>query len=113
MSSGTITPASVSLKFSLVDNPRTQIVEWFEDLSAKARGLCVQWDPTGAITLIADAAYWNAMPGHITTAATPGHPAVYKDRPDFSPPAQGWAPASTKCADQAGAGKGRVQMKIC
>jgi hypothetical protein len=27
------------------------------------------------------------MPGHITTAATPGHPAVHKDRPDFSPPA--------------------------
>ena len=53
MSSGTITPAAVSLKFFLVDNPRTQIVEWFEDLSAKARGLCVQWDPTGAITLIA------------------------------------------------------------
>ena len=26
---------------------------------------------------------------------------------------QGWAPASTKCADQAGAGKGRVQMKMC
>jgi hypothetical protein len=22
-----------------------QIVEWFEDLSAKARGLCVQWTP--------------------------------------------------------------------
>ena len=26
---------------------------------------------------------------------------------------QGWAPACTKCADQAGAGKGRVQMKMC
>ena len=63
MSSGTITPASVSLKFSLVDNPRTQIVEWFEDVSAKARGLCVQWDPTGAITLIASDEVWNATPG--------------------------------------------------
>ncbi len=38
--------------------------------------MCPQWDPTGAITLIADAAYWNAMPGPVTTAATPDHPAV-------------------------------------
>jgi hypothetical protein len=27
------------------------------------------------------------MPGHVTTAATVGHPAVYTDRPDFPPPA--------------------------
>ena len=26
------------------------------------------------------------MPGHITTPATPGHPAVYRARPDFTPP---------------------------
>ena len=77
----------VSLRFSLADEPRTHIQDWYEDLSAKAYGLCPQWDPTGAITLIADAAYWNAMPGHITTPATPGHPAVYKARPDFTPPA--------------------------
>jgi hypothetical protein len=37
-----LTSASVSLKFSLVDNPRTQIEKWFEDVSTKARGLCVQ-----------------------------------------------------------------------
>jgi hypothetical protein len=30
---------------------------------------------------------WNAMPGHITTPATTGNPAVYKDRPDYTPPA--------------------------
>ena len=69
---------TVSLRFSLADEPRTHVKDWLEDLSAKASGICSQWDPTGAITLIADAAYWNAMPGHITTAATPG---------DFSPPA--------------------------
>ena len=78
---------TVSLRFSLADEPRTHVKDWLEDLSAKASGLCPQWDTTGAITLIADAAYWNAMPGHVTTAATAGHPAVYKDRPDFSPPA--------------------------
>ena len=76
----------VSLSFSLADDPRTHINEWHEDLCAKAYGLCPQWDITGAITLIADDAHWNAMPGHITTPAAPGHPAVYKARPDFTPP---------------------------
>ena len=77
----------VSLKFSLADDPRTHIKEWHEDLCAKAYGLCPQWDITGAITLIADDAYWNAMPGHITTPAAGTTPAVYKARPDFTPPA--------------------------
>jgi hypothetical protein len=78
----------VSLQFPLADEPRTHVKDWYEDFSAKASGLCPQWDPTGAITLIADAAYWNALPGHVTTAATAGHhPAVYKDRPDFTPSA--------------------------
>ncbi len=90
MFSGTITPASVSLKFSLVDNPRTQIVEWFEDVSAKARGLCVQWDPTGAITLIASDEVWNAIPGNLANQAqvlAGTHPPAYRPRPDYDPPA--------------------------
>jgi hypothetical protein len=89
MSSGTIIPASVSLKFSLVDNPRTQIEEWFEDVSAKARGLCVQWDPTGAITLIASDVVWNAIPGNIANLAqvlAGTHPPAYRSRPDYDPP---------------------------
>jgi hypothetical protein len=77
----------VSLRFSLADEPRTHIKYWHEDLSAKACGLCPQWDTTGAITLIADDAYWNAMPGHITRPAATGIPAAYKARPDFTPPA--------------------------
>ena len=76
---------SVSLRFSLSDNPRTQIHDWFEDLSAKARGLCsAQWDSTGAITLIATDAVWQAIPGHTTRPATA---IVYKVRPDYTPPA--------------------------
>ncbi len=71
----------VSLQFSLADDPRTHIKEWYEDLSAKACGLC------DAITLIADDAYWNAMAGHITTPAATDHTAVYRARPDFIPPA--------------------------
>ena len=69
MSSATALVPFVSLQFSLADSPRTQSVESFDDLSAKARGLCVQWDPTGAITLIATNAVWNAIPGNITNAA--------------------------------------------
>ncbi len=46
----------MSLQFFLVDNPRTQIKEWYEDVMAKARGrgLCIQWDLTGAITLVSE-----------------------------------------------------------
>jgi hypothetical protein len=82
-------PAPVLLQFSLADNPRTQIVEWFDDLSAKARGLCAQWDPTGAITLIATDAVWNAIPGNLVNAAqvlAGTHPSQYRARPDFDPP---------------------------
>ena len=90
MSSAAAPVPSVSLQFSLADNPRTQIVEWFNDLSAKARGLCAPWDPTGAITLIATDAVWNAIPGSITNAAqvlAGTHPPQYRARPDFDPPA--------------------------
>ncbi len=61
MSSSSSTAPSVSLQFSLVDNPRTQIEEWYEDVMAKARGLCIciQWDLTGAITLVASDTVWN------------------------------------------------------
>jgi hypothetical protein len=77
---------SVSLRFSLADNSRTQIHDWFEDLSAKARGLCTQWDSTGAgaITFIATDPVWRAIPGHTTGPATQ---LVYRARPDYSAPA--------------------------
>ena len=82
--SSDLSPPSVSLRFSLVDNPRTQIQDWFEDLSSKACGLCSQWDSTGAITLISTDAVWRAIPGHTTGPATA---IVYRARPDYTPPA--------------------------
>jgi hypothetical protein len=85
-----IPPVPVVLKFSLVDSPRTQIEEWFEDLSAKARCQCVQWDQTSAITLIASDAVWNAIPGNILNPAqvlAGTHAAQYRPRPDYDPPA--------------------------
>ena len=88
--SSSATAPHVSLLFSLADNPRTQIEEWFEDVQAKARGLRIQWDPTGAITLIASDAVWNTVPGNITNLAdvlARGAAPQYRDRPDFDPPA--------------------------
>jgi hypothetical protein len=67
--SSSATAPHVSLLFSLVDNPRTQIEGWFEDVQAKAQDLCIQWDSTGAITLIASDAVWNTVPGNITNLA--------------------------------------------
>ena len=87
--SSSIAP-SVSLRFSLVDNPRTQIEEWYEDIMAQARRLCFQWDITGAITLVASDAVWNAVPGNITNQAAvlaQGDAPQYRARPDFDPPA--------------------------
>ena len=82
------TAPSVSLRFSLVDNPRTQIEEWYEDLMAQARRLCIQWDITGAIILVASNAVWNAVPGNITNLAAvlgQGDAPQYRARPDFDP----------------------------
>jgi hypothetical protein len=84
------TAPSVSLQFSLVDNPHTQIEEWYEDVMAKARGLCIQWDLTGAITLVASNAVWNAVPGKLANPAqvlAGSHPPAYRPRPDYDPPA--------------------------
>ena len=90
MSSVSSTAPSVSLRFSLVDNPRTQIEEWYDDLMAQARRLCIQWDITGAITLVASDPVWNAVPGNITNLAAVlarGDAPQYRARPDFDPPA--------------------------
>ncbi len=69
MSSVSSTAPSVSLRFSLVNTPRTQIEEEYDDLMAQARRLCIQWDITGAISLVASDAVWNAVPGNITNLA--------------------------------------------
>jgi hypothetical protein len=89
MASSSSTVPSVSLQVSLVDNLRTQIEEWYEDVMAKARGLCIQWDLTGAITLVASDAVWNAVRGFITNLAnvlTRAAAPQYRAQPDFDPP---------------------------
>jgi hypothetical protein len=57
---------------------------------AQARRLCIQWDITGAITLVASDAVWNAVPGNITNLAAvlaQGDAPQYRAQPDFDPPA--------------------------
>ena len=57
---------------------------------AKARGLCIQWDLTGAITLVASDSVWNAVPGNLANPAqvlAGSHPPAYRPRPDYDPPA--------------------------
>ncbi len=90
-SSSTAPSVSLQLQFSLVDNPRTQIEEWYEDVMAKTRGLCIQWDLTGAITLVpvASDTVWNAVPGNITNLADVLARVAapqYRARPGFDPP---------------------------
>ncbi len=61
----------------------------YEDLMAQARRLCIQWDITGAITLVASDAVWNAVPGNITNLASVlprGEAPQYRARSDFDPP---------------------------
>jgi hypothetical protein len=88
--SSTAPSVSLRLRFSLVDNPRTQIEEWYEDLMAQqARRLCIQWDITDAISLVASDAIWNAVPRNITNLAAVlarGDAPQYRARPDFDPP---------------------------
>ncbi len=105
MFSSSSTAPSVSLQFSLVDNPRTQIEEWYEDVMAKARGLCIQWDLTGAVTLVASDAVWNPgiqcpatsrISNLIDVLARSAAP-QYRARPNFDPPAA-LDPAATATA---------------
>ena len=86
MSSSTPT---VALLFSLADNARTKLPEWYGDVCSQARNLCAQHELTGALTLVARDNTWNAYPGHVTNAAQVAagtHPAAYAARPTWALP---------------------------
>ena len=74
------------LLFSLTDNARTKLLDWYGDVCSQARNQCAQHqhEPTGALTLVARDDTWNAYPGHVTNAVqvTAGtHPPAYEARP--------------------------------
>ncbi len=91
-------PTPLVLLFSLADNARTKLPDWYGDVCSQARNLCAQHELTGALTLVARDNTWNAYPGHLTNAAevTAGnHAAVYAARPTWDLPN---APAATASA---------------
>ena len=62
-------PTTPVLLFSLADNARTKLPDWYGDVCSQARNLCAQHELTGARTLVARDNTWNAYPGHVTNAA--------------------------------------------
>ena len=93
MSSSTAT--TLVLLFSLADNARTKLPEWYGDVCSQARNLCAPYEPTGALTLVARDDTWNSYPGHLTNAAqvlAGTHAAAYEARPTWTSPI---APAAT------------------
>ncbi len=88
-------PTTLVLLFSLVDDARTKLPEWYGDVCSQACNRCAQYEPTGALTLVARDDTWNAYPGHVTNVAqvTAGtHAPAYEARPTWTLPN---APAST------------------
>ncbi len=57
------------LLFSLAENPRGQLVDWYEDVQTQARSLCAPYDPSGAISLVAVPSVWQDFPGNINNPA--------------------------------------------
>jgi hypothetical protein len=53
------------LLFSLAENARTTLPDWYNAVCSQARNLCAPHAPTGALTLVATDNTWNAYPGHI------------------------------------------------
>ena len=47
------TPTTLVLLFSLGDNARTKLPDWYGDVCSQARNLCAQHERTGALTLVA------------------------------------------------------------
>jgi hypothetical protein len=48
------------LLFSLADNARTKLPDWYGDVCSQARNLCAQHERTGALTLVARTNTWNS-----------------------------------------------------
>jgi hypothetical protein len=82
------TPA-ITLIQSLANDPRTNLERWQKDVEMQARNQCAQHDITGALSLVATDAVWNAVPGNITNPARVllDDPPDYRARPTWDMPA--------------------------
>jgi len=57
------------LLFSLAENPRRQLVDWYEDVQTQARSLCAPYELSGALSLVAVPSVWENFPGNINKCA--------------------------------------------
>jgi hypothetical protein len=79
-------PPSLVLLFSLADNARTKLPDWYGDVCSQARNLCAQHERTGTLTLVARTDICNSYPAQVTNAAQVAagtHPATYEARPTW------------------------------
>jgi hypothetical protein len=87
--SSSIAP-SVTLQFSLSDDPRTRLPEWYKDVCKASSALLSHLDEAGGLFLVCTDATWHSFPGVLTNAAdvlANGDPPDYRARPDFPRPA--------------------------
>jgi hypothetical protein len=56
------TQPQLTLLFSLADKPRSQLIDWYEDVQSHARSLCAPHDPAGALSLVATDRVWEDYP---------------------------------------------------
>ena len=78
------------LLFSLAENPRRQLVDWYEDVQTQARSLCAPYDLSGALSLVAVPSVWQDFPGNINNPAEVAagtHAPDYRARPTYARPA--------------------------
>ena len=86
--SSSIAP-SVTLQFSLSDDPRTRLPEWYKDVCKASSTLLSHLDEAGGLFLVCTDATWRSFPGVLTNAAAvlqAGDPPDYRARPDFPRP---------------------------
>ena len=66
--SSSIAP-SVTLQFSLSDDPRTRLPEWYKDVYKASSTLLSHLDEAGGLFLVCTDATWHSFPGVLTNAA--------------------------------------------
>ena len=98
--------------FSLAENPRGQLVDWYEEVQTQARSLCAPYDPAGALSLVAIPSVWEDFPGKINNRAEVAagtHPPDYRASPTYARPADfannAAAAVCCHCGEQAGPGQ--------
>ena len=81
---------TVTLQFSLSDDPRTRLPDWYKDVCKASSTLIPHLDMAGGLFMVGNVDTWNAHPSVITNAAdvlANGDPPDYRARPDFVRPA--------------------------